>query len=252
VVDAEEKAAIAFQKAREAADHARKLASDAGAVVAASASSSSEPVSPEGTSEEEEEKRKEVVPEEAHVLPKLPCGERALVKTVAKDAIGRITVLLQNSDVSRQYPEKLVVAWHGVIKHVRAGGLGEAEVQAAVAGVTGDMCVRLCILDGNDDLTAWRNRLSAQYLDKAQGSSLLGRLFEAKRLDSEASLSFILRTAPLARALAMMKLMEASAVPAALWRVETLGLDYCIRNATHYEYIPLNSKTLIGSEGLGS
>ncbi len=237
VLKAEEQAVIAFQKAREAAEHARKLAADAGAATAArESSSSSESVSSEGSSEEEGRK-KEVRAESLHLLPVLPCGERTAVKAVAKDAITRITALLQNTDVSRQCPEKLVVAWHGVIKNIRAGGLGIAEVQAAVAGVTGEACVRLCIVDGDDNLEAWRGRLSKQYLDKSQGSTLMGRLFEAKRTESEASLTFVLRMAPLAKAMVLMRLLDECAISTALWRVEALGLDYCKRNATYYEQI---------------
>ncbi len=118
----------------------------------------------------------------ADLLPALPCGERPLVKTVAKDAVSRITTLLQNSDVTRQNPEKLIVAWFAMVKQIRAGGFSGAEVQAAVAGVTRDMCVRLCILDGNDDLEAWRRRLSKQYLDKAQGSTLMGRFLKQEEV----------------------------------------------------------------------
>jgi hypothetical protein len=199
---------------------------------------SSEQVSLEGSSEEEhKERKKEKAVEEKDLLPALPCGERPLAKTVAKESVARITAVLQNSEVTRQAPEKLVVAWHSMIKHIRAGGLSAAEVQAAVAGVTGDMCVRLCILDGKDDLEAWRVRLSKQYMDKAQGSSLMGRMYEARRGNTEASLTFLLRIAPLARAMTLMRLLDAGAVCAALWRVETLGLDYCKRNATYFEQI---------------
>ncbi len=50
-------------------------------------------------------------------------------------------------------------------------------------------------------------------------------------------MTFLLRIAPLARAMTLMRLLDASAVCAALWRTKALGLDYCKHNATNFEQI---------------
>ncbi len=51
------------------------------------------------------------------------------------------------------------------------------------------------------------------------------------------ALNYLLRIAPLARAMVLMRLLDGSAICAVLRRVETLGLEYCKRNATYFEQI---------------
>ncbi len=167
-------------------------------------------------------------------LRPLPVGGQP-VKIVAKDMCAQIVQMLQTAGLNKEAPERLIMLWINMSKKIRAAGLAEAEVKAAVAQVTGaELCVKLCIDESNDDLNAWAGRLSDKYLNTSKTATLSSRLYMAKREASETALTFLTREAPLARAIAATGVLPEHTILAALWRIETLGLSYC----------QLNSRTL--------
>jgi hypothetical protein len=206
---------------------------------------------PQATAEEKQEKLESIgknATDTGGRLPRLPVGARVLVKVAAKDAYTKITQMLQAAELCKEAPERLVMLWMEMSKRIRAAGLGEDEVKAAVAEVSGaEACVKLCIKANDDDLTAWAERLSKEYLTTEHTATLSGRLYEARREPTETALKFLTRMAPLGRAMALMGVLQESAVLAALWRKETLGKPYCQANSTYFE--PIKSKVQDGKIG---
>jgi len=244
VTQAEEQAQIAYNKAIEAAKHAKELAARARVPAPVEETPQAvlveEHMSAEGTSEEEEKKSKEdkeKKDEKPILLPVLPCGLSEPVKAMTKSSLARVTDLLQKCDVTAQSPELLVVTWDEVARVISSAGLTTAEVRAAVGAVTGEAAVSLCIKKGSLDLEAWRQRLSKRYLNKDKGSGLTRRLHEARRDATESGVAFLLRLEPLVRGVCLLQLMTPGAALAAVWSVAALGKEYCRANAVYYEKI---------------
>ena len=152
VKKADDEAKIALERAVAAVKHAEKTAQEAG--ISTAQGSSSEEEGEKGKEEEkkkskEEEKKTSSKKQEYVLLPELPLG-RALVKTVAKDMVSKVTTTMQQADLDKSMPERMVVAWHQISRAIQAGGLSEAEVKAAIAGLSDDVAAKWCVRDGDD------------------------------------------------------------------------------------------------------
>ena len=196
VKKADDEAKIALERALAAVKHAEKTAQEAG--ISTAQGSSSEEEGEKGKEEEkkkstEGEKKKSSKTQDYVLLPELPLG-RTLVKTVAKDMVIKVMATMQQADLDKSMPERLVVAWHQISRAIQAGGLAEGEVKAAIAALSDDVAVKWYIRDG-DGLNEWRKHLSKAYLQKGHASSLRGRLYEAKRTEVEKVREYLLRLA---------------------------------------------------------
>jgi hypothetical protein len=196
---ADEEDRIAFIKAVEARKRREEVATQVG--IKSREGRGSEPGTQENPENLEkgktkvEDKRANAGNSEPARLQPLPVGGQP-VKAVAKEMCAQVVQLLQTADLTKDAPERLILLWMDMSKKVRAAGLGEAEVKAAVAQVTGaERCVKLCINASNDDLIAWAARLSEKYLNTSKAATLSSRLYKAAREPTETALAFLTRGA---------------------------------------------------------
>ncbi len=189
-------------------------------------------------SEEEGEKKDKAGAAGKSLLPALPYGGTT-VKAVQKQNLAKVTDLLQNCNVTSGTPENLAMLWDDISRLIEGAGLSEAEVKAAIQGVTGQAAVTLCI-GRSVDLEKWRRTLSDRYLNPTKAGNLLRRLHLARRTESETSVMFLARVAPLVRAVMLMKLVPTDTALGAVWDAEALGKEYCQSNSTLYEQILLS------------
>ncbi len=237
VEQAEEKFKIAFIKAGEARKDALDLAAKAGM-------KAREDLAPqEAAAKVEADKKKDEGRSTAVALRKLPLRENALVKLVAKEALTAIYNMLMAADLSKDAPERLVTLWQDLYRTIDGAGLGPAELKAVLSKVTGAAAVKLCLKKDSDDIEAWPQRLSEEYLAMDQAATLSSRIYAARREPTEAALSFLVRMEPIARAVVFMQVLPEDKVLAALWRTDTLGLAYAVDNSTYFEPIKADVRT---------
>jgi hypothetical protein len=140
ILGGQEKVKVTLGKANEAVMEVKELMVKAG--VPPQVSERQED-SAEG-SEEEGEKKDKAGTAGKSLLPALPYGGTA-VKAVQKQNLAKITELLQNCNVTSGTPENLAMLWDDICRLIEGAGLSEAEVKAAIQGVTGQAAVTLCI-----------------------------------------------------------------------------------------------------------
>ncbi len=166
------------------------------------------------------------------MLPDLPFGTES-INTVAKPSLARVVDVVQKANISPDAPERAIAMWHDLERPISGARLTELEVMAVIMGaVSGETAVALCLGKKPATAAAWRDRLCGRYLGPNNAAQLNRRLFESRRGDNERSLTFVLRQAPLVRAVAALGLLPERMAVGALWCVPALGKAYCLANST--------------------
>ena len=106
------------------------------------------------------------------LLPMPDFGE-VPIKSVAKEAVLKIRDAAQGVKLNGEDGAQVVVAlWTVILRQVASARLTEADLMAAVGGVSAEVAVSLCLTTQPTSAAEWGARLSQRYLSPANAGQL--------------------------------------------------------------------------------
>jgi hypothetical protein len=239
---------IADEKAREAANYARKMLVDAGiskqpAAVLSSASSSE---SAEGSEEDEtkggknkqaKKSEKTSGDEEEGVLPSMPASGGSMEKEAKKISLNTLTDMWKTLAAEQQLTAEGVLGMWLRMQELVQAGVGHKEILDRLNTLTHAQQVSLLAHPVPKDFSAWRDQLLPVVRSQVSKEDVEKELSALARQGGETAVAFLKRVQPVVTRAVRLQLAAEDREVRRLWSTTALGVDYYRLNRADFDLI---------------